>query len=149
MYLPGVDWRLIKAQFYQESLLNPNAESYVGAKGVAQFMPETWKKISSELDIEESPTVAKYSIQAGAYYDAKLKKKWTSPRPHKDRMSLTFASYNAGFGNLVRAQQLCGMPNLYSEIVECLPQVTGHHAKETKTYIKKIWEYWTKQHLGY
>lgn len=47
--MPGVDWRLLKAQYYQESHLKPNAVSPVGAAGVAQFMPATWRQISREL----------------------------------------------------------------------------------------------------
>jgi len=40
-YLPGTDWRLLKAQLTQESDLNPRAVSPAGAQGIAQFMPNT------------------------------------------------------------------------------------------------------------
>src|SRR5690606_20537269 len=45
-YLPGYDWRLYKAQLWQESKLNPYATSPAGAKGIAQFMPATWAEWS-------------------------------------------------------------------------------------------------------
>ena len=105
-YLPGSDWRLLKAQYYQESRLDPKAESPVGAKGVGQFMPGTWKEVSKKLGFGQvSPHIAKYSIQAGAYYMARLRKNWSSPRPEMHRHSLALASYNAGLGNMLKAQK--------------------------------------------
>lgn len=63
---------------------------------------------------------------------------WSSPRPNIDRLELAQASYNAGAGNIIKAQKECGGKVLYEDIIECLPQVTGHHSKETITYIKMI-----------
>lgn len=40
----GVDWRLLKAQVRAESAFNPDAKSWVGAKGLAQFMDRTWEE---------------------------------------------------------------------------------------------------------
>lgn len=144
-FLPGVDWRLLKAQYYQESLLDPDAVSPVGAAGVAQFMPATWLEVSRELDMETmSPHMAEPAIQAGAYYMAKLRRIWSAPRPEPDRHSLAMASYNAGAGNLIQAQKLCGGPNAYRRIAACLHQVTGRHHRETLTYVERIWRYWTR-----
>ena len=139
MYMPGVEWELWKAQLYQESKLEPMAESPVGARGLAQFMPATWQQISEELGYGNvAPTAAKPSIHAGAYYMGKLRANWSSPRPEMDRHYLAASSYNAGLGNLLKAQKACDMKVLYSEIIECLPEITGHHSKETITYIKRI-----------
>lgn len=147
-FLPGEDWRLLKAQYYQESLLNPNAISPVGAEGVAQFMPGTWRDVSRELDIEfANPRMAGPAILAGAYYMGKLKRVWSSPRPASDRYSLALASYNAGAGNLIKAQRKCDGANAYADIVVCLPDVTGHHSKETITYVRRIWSYWVRMLL--
>jgi len=142
-FLPGVDWRLLKAQYYQESHLKPEAVSPVGAAGVAQFMPGTWADVSKQLGLgNANPHMAEPAILAGAYYMSKLRRSWSSPRPESDRHSLALASYNAGFGNLLKAQRMCGGGNLYKDIEPCLVRVTGHNSKETETYVRRIWRYW-------
>jgi len=144
-----VDWRLLKAQYYQESRLNPAAVSPVGAAGVAQFMPGTWQDVSRELGYDGlHPHMAEPAILAGAYYMAKLRIFWSAPRPEADRYSLALASYNAGAGHLVKAQRLCGGVNLYQKIAHCLPDVTGRHSRETITYVKRIWKYWMQMLVG-
>ncbi|HEX6053559.1 MAG TPA: transglycosylase SLT domain-containing protein, partial [Gemmatimonadaceae bacterium] len=37
----GYDWRIFKAQALAESEMNPNARSWVGARGLMQLMPST------------------------------------------------------------------------------------------------------------
>lgn len=149
LYLPGYDWRLWKAQLYQESRLDPDAVSPVGAAGLAQFMPATWQEVASQLSLgSTSPHAAKPAILAGAYYQGRMIATWKAPRPPPDRYSLAAASYNAGAGNLIRAQRLCGGLNGYAEIINCLPEVTGHHSKETITYVERIWKYWSMMLLG-
>jgi len=146
-WLPHLDWRWFKAQLYQESLLSPDAVSPVGAKGLAQFMPATWKEIATLRGYGlASPYEPKYAIDAGAYYMAKLRRGWSSPRPEQDRMDLARASYNAGFGNLLKAQKLCEGESSYDGIIRCLPDITGHHSKETITYNKRIHR-WYKEML--
>ena len=144
-YLPQTDWRLLKAQYYQESRLQPDAVSPVGAVGIAQFMPGTWADVSRSLGFEKlNRRMAQPAILAGAYYMAKLHGVWKAPRPAADRHSLAMASYNAGAGHLIKAQRLCGGVNAYAEIARCLPRVTGHHSRETITYVQRIWKYWTQ-----
>jgi len=149
MYLPGVDWRLWKAQLYQESRLDPNAMSPVGASGLAQFMPGTWADVSRQLGMEGlSPTMVEPAILAGAYYMAKLRTSWSSPRPDMDRHYLAAASYNAGLGNILKAQKRCEMLLLYDDIIRCLPSVTGRHSKETITYIERIKKWFNQMLIG-
>ncbi|SEG12837.1 transglycosylase SLT domain-containing protein [Marinobacterium lutimaris] len=148
-WLPGYDWRLWKAQLYQESLLNPDAVSPVGARGIAQFMPGTWLEVSRQLGYQNlSPHMAEPAIIAGAYYQGRQVRMWSAPRPDSDRYSLGAASYNAGAGNVLASQRVCGGANGYAEIIACLPRVTGDHATETKTYVQRIWRYWTEMLLG-
>jgi membrane-bound lytic murein transglycosylase F len=144
IFLPlGSDWRLLKAQLYAESNLNPTAVSPVGARGIAQFMPDT----ANEL-IEDYPELTDFylpenSIRAASIYMNKLNKFWSSPRPVMDRWLLATASYNAGAGNIHKAQKKCDNKSLYLEIIKCLPQITGRHSKETINYNKRILKfYW-------
>ncbi len=148
-YLPGYDWRLWKAQLFQESRLDPSAVSPVGAQGVAQFMPATWQEVARELDLGHvSPLMARPAILAGAYYQGKQIAFWSAPRPAADRYSLAAASYNAGAGNILQAQRRCDGANRYRLVIKCLPSVTGHHARETTTYVRRIWGYWTQMVVG-
>jgi soluble lytic murein transglycosylase-like protein len=144
IYLPQTDWRLWKAQLWQESLLNPNAVSPVGAKGLAQFMPGTWNQVVRELGVYGVQPQDEFAIQAGAYYMAKLRKVWRSPRPEKDRHSLAMASYNAGTGNILKSQKLCGNVAEYEPIMSCLHRVTGKHAAETRGYAPKIYGHYAR-----
>lgn len=133
-----------KAQLYQESLLDPAAVSPVGARGLAQFMPATWAEVSKAMGWGlVSPHVARYAIEGGAYYMARLRRGWSSPRPQDDRHKLAQASYNAGAGNLLKAQRLCGNAVLYAAIIPCLERVTGpRNAHETRTYVERIARWW-------
>jgi membrane-bound lytic murein transglycosylase F len=149
-YLPDHDWRLLKAQYMAESRLDPNAVSPVGARGIAQFMPATWDEVSQELGYpsDASPFDADLAIPAGAYYMAKLLNSWSAPRPDLDRYCLALASYNAGFGHLLKAQKAAGGANDYASIIRALPQVTGHHAAETTAYVKRILNYFNQMVTG-
>lgn len=143
-YLPGHDWRLLKAQYMAESRLDPGAVSQAGAQGIAQFMPGTWGDVARELgySADITPFDAEAAISAGAYYMARLLNSWSAPRPDIDRYCLALASYNAGFGNLLKAQKAAGGVNDYASIIRSLPHVTGKHAAETTTYVKRILHYW-------
>lgn len=138
------DWLMLKAQLYQESKLEPEAISYVGAAGVGQFMPGTWLEVSRKLGFGEvSPHVAKYAIQASAYYMMQQRAAWEmiqDPERHRHAQ----ASYNAGRGNISRAWRLCAQPKIWNVTKMCLPQITGRHAQETITYVDRI-QYWRDQ----
>lgn len=139
------DWLYWKAQLYQESRLDPSAKSLVGAEGLAQFMPGTWEQITRQLGWSGiSANQAGPAIEAGAFYMAKLRRSWSAKRPLIDRHQLAEASYNAGLGSLLRAQQLCGGKPLYADIIPCLPAVTGKYSTETITYVLRI-EQWRTQ----
>lgn len=133
------DWLWWKAQLYQESQFDPAAHSGAGASGLAQFMPETWAQISRELGYDDvDARSANYAIDAGAYYMAKLRRIWSSPRPADDRQALAQASYNTGAGNVLRAQKLCAGARNWPAIAPCLHLVTGPDADQTLTYVDRI-----------
>ena len=107
-------------------------------------MDGTWK----DMGINESVWEAEWNILMAGKYMRRLYKGWSSPRPEIDRYSLALASYNAGFGNILKAQKECGGSTLYSEIMKCLPDVTGKNSVETINYVKYIWNYYVKLVIG-
>jgi soluble lytic murein transglycosylase-like protein len=140
---PEIDWRWWKAQLYQESRLDSSAVSPVGARGLAQFMPGTWNDVCRQLGLTGvSPHEPGPAILAGAYYMGKLAAQWSSPRPEIDKWDLARASYNAGLGNILKAQKVAGGALLYSEIILALPEVTGENSRETITYVERIHKYY-------
>ncbi|MCK9504683.1 MAG: transglycosylase SLT domain-containing protein [Porticoccaceae bacterium] len=147
-YLPGGDWRLLKAQLMQESQLNPKAVSPVGAQGIAQFMPATWSEMKKTLArdlgiIDADPFNVEHAIPACAIYMRQRYETWTAPRPELDRYCLALASYNAGTGNILKAQKLAGGANDYVSIIAKLHLVTGiDNSNETKNYVVRIFNYW-------
>ena len=142
-YTPSLPWYWNKAQLVAESNLNPNATSPVGAMGLGQFMPATWNEVSEQLGFPSgvSAYASSYNIQAHAYYMRNLRSQFKRERPEWDRHSLALASYNAGLGNVLKAQEKGGNSLLYKPMAEALPLVTGHHSKETLTYVDRIWSY--------
>lgn len=146
IYTPEYPWYWNKAQLIAESNLNPNADSPVGAMGVGQFMPDTWSQMQRELGFSTSVTAysAPHNIQAHAYYMRQLRSQFKKPRPEVDRHSLALASYNAGLGNILKAQAKGGNSLLYKPMIQALPLVTGKHSKETSDYVTRIWSI-TKQ----
>jgi membrane-bound lytic murein transglycosylase F len=143
IHLPvGANWRLLKAQCYQESRLKPLAVSPVGAQGLCQFMPNTWRDMTRKYPQLSNPWLPTHSIRAAALYMKQLNRGWSSPRPQTERYKLALASYNAGFGNILAAQNKCGGAVLYQPIIHCLPRITGKHSKETIDYVKHIKRYY-------
>lgn len=99
----GWDWRLLAAVVYQESRFNPGDESWAGARGLMQLMPETAKRFgASNLD---DP---KQSMKAGVNYLMYLEKYWTKRIPdQQERLKFVLASYNAGLAHILDARKLC------------------------------------------
>ncbi len=92
-----VDWLLMGAQGYQESQLNQNAKSRVGAIGVMQVMPATGKDLKVG-DITETET----NIHAGIKYMRWMIDQYYEKEPMTklDKALFVFASYNAGPGRI-------------------------------------------------
>ncbi len=135
------DWKLWKSQLFQESRLDPDARSPVGAQGLAQMMPATWDDISRALGYGVvSRTLAGPAIDGGAFYMAKLRLTWKGRnRPVDARHALAEASYNAGTGSILKAQARCGDALLWPAIAPCLPYITGSDfARQTTDYVTRI-----------
>lgn len=142
VYTPDYPWCWNKAQIRAESAFRVDAVSPVGAKGLGQFMPATWKQMVRELGMESGSDAFNpaLNIQATTYYMAKLRSNFKTPRPEWDKHSLAMASYNAGLGNILKAQAYTGSI-MYTPMITHLHKVTGHHHVETKNYVERIWGY--------
>ena len=91
----NVDFLLMAAQGFQESRLNQNARSQVGAIGIMQIMPET----GAELKVGDI-TQIEPNIHAGVKYMRRVRDTYFENEPMDDlnKALFTFASYNAGPG---------------------------------------------------
>jgi membrane-bound lytic murein transglycosylase F len=136
----GFDWTWWKCQAMAESAMDSTAKSYCGAEGIMQIMPGTWNQIAAKIDVS-SPWIVKDAINAGIYYDARMWAVWTARRPLEQRVFFTLASYNAGAGNIVRAQRLVPDDqdeNAWEAVGAQLHRITGHHHRETLGYVERI-----------
>lgn len=140
-YFPWDDWNHWKAQSLAESGLNPSAKSWCGAIGLMELMPTTAK------DLKVNPYDPESNIQGGIKYDRRLWKLWGKAPTADERRNLTFASYNAGGGNIQKAQRLAGKFT-WESISLKLPAITGRNAKETQGYILHINTFY-KQLIGF
>ena len=140
---PAFDWKLFKAQAVAESRLNSKAKSHVGAKGIMQIMPKTFQEIKRKHPaIKGSDLQPRWNIAAGIYYNRSIWKLWRADRTFRDRLDFMFGSYNAGKGNILKAQKIAEKrnlnPNQWGSIEKTLPKITGKHSKETINYVQKI-----------
>src|SRR5262245_57828805 len=73
---PGYDWRIFKAQAMAESNIDMNAKSWVGARGIMQLMPSTFREIHTKNPEIVSINKPEWNIAAGIYYDRQLYLQW-------------------------------------------------------------------------
>ncbi|MBS1491203.1 MAG: transporter substrate-binding domain-containing protein [Bacteroidetes bacterium] len=98
----GWDWRLLASVAFQESNFNPQVESWAGAIGVMQVMPETGQHfgIKNLWDPDQN-------IFAGVRYLKFLDDYWKKTVPDdSERKKFILASYNAGLMHVIDAQKL-------------------------------------------
>ena len=140
----GFDWRIFKAQGMTESRLDPNAKSWVGARGIMQLMPATFQEIQSKnpewakIDDEE------WNIAAGIFHDRKLWRLWNGAVGSDDQQQFMFASYNAGRIPILTAQRLAREqqldPRIWASVERVAPKVPRWRHQETVSYLVRIAE---------
>ena len=139
---PGYDWRIFKAQAMAESNLDMNARSWVGARGLMQLMPSTFKEVRSKNPEIVSIDKPEWNIAAGIYYNRQLWKQWTAQQGEEGSLSFMLGSYNAGRGTLLRAQDVARLkvldPALWASIQTVAPDVPRWRHEETLAYVEKI-----------
>jgi len=138
----GFDWRIFKAQAMAESEMNPNAVSWVGARGLMQLMPSTYKGIQTRAVGFGSIDDPEWNIAAGILHDRYLWRKWERDSIHTDRREFMFASYNAGEGTIMNAQKACIAKSLdrraWRSVETVAPEVKRWRYRETLGYVRKI-----------
>lgn len=129
------------AQGYQESRLDQQAKSPVGAIGVMQLMPATGQDMKVG-DIKQTDP----NIEAGVKYMRFMMDQYFKDEP-MDRLNkglFAFASYNAGAGrirSLRREAAKKGLdPNVWFNNVERV--VAAKIGRETVTYVSNIYKYY-------
>ena len=141
-----MDYLLMVAQGYQESLLDQNARSSVGAIGVMQLMPETGKEMKTGDVTQLEP-----NIHAGIKYMRFLRDEYfeNEPMDARNKILFSFAAYNAG---PVRVQKLRkeaeqrGLdPNVWFNNVEII--AARRIGEETVTYVANIYKYYVAYKL--
>ncbi|HEX4737679.1 MAG TPA: lytic transglycosylase F [Allosphingosinicella sp.] len=141
-----IDYLLMAAQGYQESRLDQNAHSQVGAIGVMQVMPAT----GAGLEVGDIRQVDP-NIHAGVKYMRFMMDRYYKDDP-MDRLNkglFTFASYNAGAGRIARLRKDAAArglnPNVWFGNVE---QVASEEiGRETVTYVSNIYKYYIAYQL--
>jgi membrane-bound lytic murein transglycosylase MltF len=141
-----LDYLLMAAQGYQESTLDNNVRSPVGAIGVMQVMPPTGKELNVG-DIRE----IEHNIHAGVKYMRFMMDQYFKDEPMDDlnKGLMTFASYNAGPGRirqLRREAEKRGLdPNRWFNNVERV--ASERIGRETVTYVSNIYKYYLAYRL--
>lgn len=137
---PNFDWHWFKAQAIAESNLQPAAKSEMGARGLMQILPSTFKDIRKKNKQFSNIEEPRWNIAAGIYYDRQMYRRWYRNIPSKEKLLFTFASYNAGFGNIRKAYRRADKKHdkeAEKNITEW-KLVEPFAPNETKHYVKRI-----------
>ena len=145
---PTFDWKIFKAQAFAESNLDPSATSWVGAKGLMQLMPETYREVQLKNPEFEDIGDPRWNIAAGIFYNKRLYKQLNDKLNERDKFNFVFGSYNAGLGTIRRAEKIAFENNLdlnkWESIELIASKVPKWRHEETLGYVKKIDKYYTK-----
>jgi membrane-bound lytic murein transglycosylase MltF len=137
----NVDYLLMMAQGFQESTLNQQAKSSVGAIGIMQLMPATGQQMKvgdvNQIDANVHAGVKYIRFMVDKYYA-------NEPMTDTDKLLFAFAAYNAGPGRVhalrVEAGQKGLDPNVWIDNVEMI--AAARIGMETVTYVANIYKYY-------
>lgn len=141
------DALMLAAQGFQESRLDQNAKSHVGAIGVMQVMPAT----GAELAVGNIRLVEP-NIHAGTKYLDRLMTRYFPDAnfSEQDRTLFAFAAYNAGPRRIAQMREEAAKrgfdPNRWFNHVEL---VTAEKVgREPIIYVRNIYKYYVAYKLG-
>jgi membrane-bound lytic murein transglycosylase MltF len=142
----NLDYLLMAAQGYQESRLDHNARSRVGAVGIMQVMPDTGKdmRVGDVRQLEPN-------IHAGVKYVRFMMDEYFENDPMDDlnKALMALASYNAGPARVRQLRQEAAKrglnPNLWFGNVERI--ASERVGRETVEYVGNIYKYYVAYRL--
>ena len=124
-----LDPLLLAALIRQESLFEPVAESYAGARGLGQVMPATGRGLARNLEIEDFALDDLYrpalSVRFAAYYlEIQMGR-------FDDHILISLAAYNGGPGNTLRwLERSGGDLDLFVEVIT---------ANQSRVYLQRVY----------
>ena len=143
----GFDPLMLAAQGYQESTLDQNKKSHVGAIGVMQIMPAT----GAELKVGDIKSIEP-NIHGGTKYMDQLMTRYFKDAnfSQTNRTLFAFASYNAGPGRISQMRKETARrgldPDKWFNNVEL---VTAEKVgMEPTTYVRNIYKYYVSYKLS-
>jgi membrane-bound lytic murein transglycosylase MltF len=142
----NLDYLLMMAEGFQESTLNQDAKSGVGAVGIMQLMPATGEQMKVG-DIHQKEA----NIHAGVKYIRFMVDKYFANEPMDDtnKLLFAFAAYNAGPGKIHSLREEAAKkglnPNIWFGNVEYV--AAERVGMETVTYVANIYKYYVAYKL--
>ena len=135
------DYLMVAALGYQESRLNQDARSHVGAIGIMQLMPDTGRSLKVGDITQTEPNVHGGFKYLRQIYDKHLD---TTGVDEQNRTLFAIASYNAGSGRVARlrveAREKGLDPNVWFNNVELV--AARRVGQETVLFVRSIYKYY-------
>jgi membrane-bound lytic murein transglycosylase MltF len=141
---------MLAAQAYQESELDNDRESPVGALGIMQIKPSTAADRNVGINDISSPAD---NIRAGSRYMRFIMDRYFSGPEMNDVQQWLFAlaAYNAGPARIQRLRQQAAQegydPNLWLDNVELI--AARKIGRETVRYVRNIFKYYVAYRLAW
>ena len=119
----NIDWRLLAAVSYQESMWDPRAKSPTGVRGIMMLTQPTARRVGVTNRLH-----AEQNIAGGAKYLRILFDRMPEDIAQPDSTWFALASYNVGWGHVRDArtitEQQGGNPNSWADVKKRLPLLT-------------------------
>jgi len=142
-------WLLLAAQAYQESMIDQNKKSQVGAVGVMQIKPST--AAGDPINIKGVDVSADRNVEAGAKYLRFMIDRYFQKEPMEriDKGLFAIASYNAGPARVAGLRRKAAAmrldPNKWFGNVEVV--AAREIGRETVQYVSNIYKYYVSYTL--
>ncbi|WP_421802639.1 transglycosylase SLT domain-containing protein [Flagellimonas sp.] len=103
----GWDWRLLASLVYQESRFDQEANSWTGAEGLMQLMPNTAEELGVENLLDPID-----NINAGSKYLKSIYDNFEEITDTVQRIKFTMGAYNSGYYHIKDARKLATLNKL-------------------------------------